>query len=140
MEKEKKIIGETEEERREIMNRLFDRVIVPKRKNKLDVEGLLRLGFTEHDSEVSREKVYRIKPSMYYHNILEMRLKPDLPHSNPNCGILAIYNPPIDDMMMDENGEKTKPIKFPSRWTAIAWHVDTYERLHAIVNSLTQIN
>ena len=133
-----KIIGQTPEEKKKIMDSLFDTVRVPKMRNKLDPEGLIRLGFTEAVGSL-KEKVYRIKPSMYYNKTIQVTLKNDLPRTNPNCGVVYIYEEEINDTMLNNKGE-TVPVNFPERIIPIAWYVDTYERLFSIITSLTQIN
>jgi len=137
---DQKIIGKTAEEKEEIMDRLFDMVRVPKRADKLDEEGLLRLGFTEHDDPIMKRKVYRIKPSMYYYPQIQMSLNTKVPSTNPNCGILSIYHPEINDMTFGKEGNKTVPVHFAERVTPIAWYVDTYTRLHKIINALIHQN
>jgi hypothetical protein len=136
--KSKPLTEEQKKEYKETMDRLFDYVKVPKRRDKLDEEGLLRMGFTAHEDTQGLGTVYRIKPAMYYHPMIQVQLRTDLPRTNPNCGIVSIYSPEITDKVITNEGEKQ--VTFPERITPIAWYVDTYDRLFAIINSLIQIN
>lgn len=73
--------------------------------------------------------------------------------SNPNCGIVSLHSPAFTSAVVprdlwdkedwteeDQERADNNLVPFEEHNQPIAWHVTTYERLHAIVKSLTLIN
>jgi hypothetical protein len=85
-----------------------------------------------------KESVWR-KKYPHYHYIFELWLKPHLDATNPNCGVLSLYEPSVT-VPVYGHGKKPKITTFPERTINIASYVDTIERLNLIIDSLTHIN
>lgn len=81
------------------------------------------LGFYEANNFLGH-KSWRIK-FPYYSHIMQITIRPDLHRTNPNCGIFSL-------IMVDGN--------MPDVALTIAYHVDTAERLHSLINILTYTN
>lgn len=94
------------------------------RETYLTDEILKELGFYEASSFLGN-KSWRIKYP-YYNHIMQITIRPDLHRTNPNCGIFSLVTPASEDQK-----------EFSMN---IAYHVDTAERLHLLINGLTHIN
>lgn len=119
---------------------------------RLTEEILRNLGFEEAtEKSIIGGTLWRIKYP-YYAYQFQIELA-DYPDDNPNCGVLSLYSPEQDtsaipdDLYDKEHWEpgdyeraKTFTIKIPKTEVHIAWHVNTPERLYAIIQSLTQVN
>lgn len=102
----------------------------------LTEEILKGLGFTEAKDSVGF-KVWRIKPYMYYPHIIQVSIG-NYDDTNPNCGMVSIYNPKVIADVYG-NGRKKK-VTFPESTVNIAYYVNTWARLHKIISSLVQEN
>lgn len=105
---------------------------------KITEKGLKGLGFKlAKDKGITGRNLWRLKVPYYPYQI-QMELG-DYDSSNPNCGILSLYEPPTKAVMFKSNGKKKK-LKLEEFCRPIAWHVDTHNRLYNIIQSLTQVN
>lgn len=132
---------------------------------KLTDHILLRLGFRGEGKDILNEPAYRLKipynskifKDGYLYQI-QVVLKPELPDTNGNSGIVSLYDPGVKDahchVWEKDDGSKSKKIdkilwygdgqrggykyiSFPPRCIPIAWGVTTIEKLNAIYTSLT---
>lgn len=106
---------------------------------RIDEKYLLDVGFKEVEPLMHEfgRKTYQLKFPFYNY---QFRLSlGDYPSSNPNCGVLGLYEPEEDVEGVDLRGKK-KIIKYPEFYRPIAWYVDTPNRLHSIIQSLTHKN
>jgi hypothetical protein len=103
------------------------------RETYLTDEILKELGFYIA-SDFLGQKSWRIK-FPYYNHIMQITIRPDFHRTNPNCGIFSLIIPEVYDSLEPGNNPNEKEFSMN-----IAYHVDTAERLHAIMNSLTHIN
>lgn len=111
-------------------------VMAPHFTNKLTDEGLKRLGYTKAKNSLGKT-VWRITPP-YYIGTIQVELG-NYVRTNGNCGTVSIYRKEENVPTFDKKGKK-KFIKLSESTVAIAHYVDSFERLHAIVTSLTQVN
>jgi len=100
-------------------------------------ETLQRLGFNVAVDSMGFQ-VWRIKVP-YYHHLIQIRINPELPRTNPNCGVFSLYSPADTIDGIDENGNPEK-ITFPEKTTNVAWYVDTCERLYNLIKHITYVN
>ena len=107
------------------------------RENYLTDEILKNLGFTEAVDFVN-QKCWRISIP-YYAHMIQISIRPHLPRTNPNCGVLSIYSPAETLLVVEDNGKERKK-KLEESTHPIAWYVDTCERLKLIIDSLTHRN
>lgn len=95
--------------------------------------GFINCGISNHGIS----DVWRIKLP-YYNSQIQVELG-DYPKSNPNCGIVSLFDEKLIVDSYTSKGKKTK-ITFPERCIPIAWYVDNPERLQQIIVSLTHVN
>lgn len=131
-------------------------------------EDLLRsLGFRGEGKDIINRPAYRLKVPWdsktfkhSYHFQIQVVLGP-YPDTNPNSGIVSLYDPEMKDQHCIASEEKSKKgskknkidfllseddthrvgykyITFPERCIPIAWHVATLERLNQIYVALTR--
>jgi len=122
---------------------------------KLTPEILKAHGFVELEKKnVEGRYIYSlISPKNQYgiyHFHIEVELNPDYPETNGNSGIVSIHMPDgimntVPDDLLDKDDWTEEDVKRADEHTEpyegftqpIAWHVTTFERLQAIVTSLT---
>lgn len=133
---------------------------------KLTFEILMKLGFHSEgksitDNPTYRLKIYKNNKNFKYWYSWEIQIElGNYPASNPNSGIVSIYQPELKDQHCQtwekDNGQKEskkidfiqwreggqvggiKYITFREKTIPIAWHVTTLERLNQIYVSLTK--
>lgn len=100
-------------------------------------ETLQRLGFSVAVDSMGFQ-VWRINVP-YYHKVIQVSINPDLPRTNPNCGVFSLYTPQqvVDGVDAEGNPEQ---ITFPESTTNVAWYVDTCERLYSLIQIITHVN
>lgn len=124
---------------------------------KLTPEILRKLGFRGEGRSLSNTPAYRLEvpkgeEGYYCYGQFQLVLG-DYPDSNPNCGILSLYQPEVKDahVLSDDSEQKLDYIledhgeykvgyiydTFSEDITPIANHVNTLERLNAIYTALT---
>lgn len=102
---------------------------------RLTEDILVNLGFIKYKQ--NGRKVWRIK-APYYPHIIQVELG-NYPATNPNCGTISVWNPKQEVPTFTKKGKK-KMITLKESTTCIAWYVNTPERLHKVIASLTQEN
>jgi hypothetical protein len=130
---------------------------------KLTESVLFKLGFRGEGRDIINRPSYRLEVPRgkrgYYHFEIQLVLN-DYPESNPNSGILSLYDRGVKDAQCltsekDTGQKKSKKIDFiqwredghvggikyitlKERIIPIAWHVTTLERLNKIYTALTE--
>lgn len=131
---------------------------------KLTDDLLLRLGFHGEGKDILKKPAYRLTVPYRskdfkhgYHFTIQVVLG-NYPESNPNSGIVSLYDPEtkdahcivseekpsnkkVIDHLLDEDETHRVGIKyvtFKERCIPIAWHVTTLERLNQIYVALTR--
>jgi hypothetical protein len=100
-------------------------------------ETLQRLGFSVAVDSMGFQ-VWRLSVP-YYYKIIQISINPDLPRTNPNCGVFSLYSPAQTIDGINENGDP-EPITFPETTTNVAWYADTCERLYNLIKHITHVN
>lgn len=104
---------------------------------KIDEEGLKRLGFYLAEEKDNLRNIWRLKVP-YYHYEFQIVLG-NYHSTNPNCGVVSLYDPAGEAVGFTQKGKK-KMYKYPGFCRPIAWHVDTFDRLHIIIQALSHRN
>lgn len=134
---------------------------------KLTQHLLLKLGFRGEGKDITNNPAFRLKvpkhgTNGYYGYEIQVVLMPNLPSTNPNSGIVSLYDRGTEDAhchawdSKNDKGEIEKAdidfvqrvgddglrygikyITFPDRIIPIAWYVTTLERLNKIYVALT---
>lgn len=139
-------------------NKVINAPILNDSKIKLDDNILIKLGFRGEGKDILNRPAYRLEVPNYHYQ-LQIVLG-DYPESNPNSGILSLYEPKIknahcltwekdngkkeskriDHILWTEDGQRVgiKYINLKERVIPIAWHVTTIERLNEIYVALTR--
>jgi hypothetical protein len=100
-------------------------------------ETLQRLGFTVAVDSMGFQ-VWRIKIP-YYYKTIQIRINPDLPRTNPNCGVFSLFTPQETIDGVNAQGEPEQ-LTTPEQTTNVAWYVDTCERLYTLIQTITHVN
>jgi hypothetical protein len=125
---------------------------------------LLQLGFRGEGKDTLKRPAYRLivpphpKTGNHYHWQIQVVLG-DYPETNPNCGIVSLYDPSTKDAHVltweKDDGSKTskkidhiewisdgqrggiKYMTFPERIVPVAHYIDTVEKLNRVYVGLT---
>lgn len=115
---------------------IFRSIKIIKNYDDITHEALIRLGFTKQQTKIGM--VYRIKPYMYYPQIIQLELR-DVHPSNSSSGTLGIYSPELKLTVPSKDGKSTKPYTSHESMVNIAWSVNTLTRLREIIDSLVGV-
>lgn len=105
------------------------------RRNKLTEKYLLSIGFEKVPNRAT--PAYRKSPNGGYAHQIQVTLYDYHPATNPNCGIVSIYIPPMTKISFTNSGSTTNE-ETPAVEIAIAWYVSTIKRLNKIYDAITQ--
>lgn len=108
------------------------------RVTKIDDQILKHFGFKKLEKkDVVDREIWELKVPFYPQTFRYMA--GDYPANNPNCGILSIHEDAHEVEGYDRNGRK-KIYKYNESTRAIAYYVNTAERLRGIIQILTETN